>query len=200
MQGIDRGEAHDNGKVKIADLYEELKAHVEANRKGRGARALEELAWRWGHLKPIFGHLKASTLATKSITKYTVERQSEGAADATINRELATLRRMFNFGKQSNRVKVVPWIPMLKEDNTRQGFIEDAQFDRLAAAAQELWLRTFLELAYSYGWRKSQMLGLRVRQANFTTRTIRLDSGSTKNGEGREVAMTSKSRSCSGPA
>lgn len=99
---------------------------------------------------------------------------------------------MLNFGKQSNRVRVVPWIPMLKEDNARQGFLEDADFDRLASAAEELWLRTFLECAYSYGWGRSELLALRVRQVDLRNRTIRLDTGSTKNGEGREVAMTSR--------
>jgi hypothetical protein len=31
-----------------------------------------------------------------------------------------------------------------------------------------------------------------VRQVNFQTRTVRLDAGTTKNDEGREVAMTAK--------
>ena len=163
----DRQGAKDRGEVvetraKVADLYAELEQHVKANAKGRGTRSLKDLEWRWKHLCPVFAHLKVATVTTKSVTAYTVRRQAEGAADATINRELATLRRMFNFGKQSNRVKVVPWIPMLKEDNARQGFVEDDQFRRLTAEASELWLRTFLELAYSYGWRRSELLGLRV--------------------------------------
>jgi hypothetical protein len=37
-----------------------------------------------------------------------------------------------------------------------------------------------------------KILGLRVRQANFDLGTIRLDVGTTKNGEGREVAMTKR--------
>ncbi len=81
---------------------------------------------------------------------------------------------------------------MLKENNVRTGFVEDEAFSRLTAEASELWLRTFLELAYSYGWRRAELLGLRVRQVDLRTRTIRLDVGSTKNGEGREVAMTAK--------
>lgn len=53
-----------------------------------------------------------------------------------------------------------------------------------------LWLRALLEVAYSYGWRRGELLNLRVRQVDFVNRTIRLDPGTTKNGEGREVAMT----------
>jgi hypothetical protein len=71
---------------------------------------------------------------------------------------------MFNFGRQDSppKVRVVPYIPMLKEDNVRKGFIEDAGFSQLAAQATELWLRVFLEVAFTYGWRKGELLALRV--------------------------------------
>jgi integrase len=107
---------------------------------------------------------------------------------------LATLKRMFRLATQSTPPKLsrIPYIPMLREDNARSAFVEDAEYERLTANATELWLRTFLELAYSYGWRRGELLGLRVRQVNFANRSIRLDPGTTKNKEGREVAMTAK--------
>jgi integrase len=60
----------------------------------------------------------------------------------------------------------------------------------LRGLATELWLRLFLEMAFEFGWRKRELLDLRVRQANATTGTIRLGVGGTKRDEGREVAMT----------
>ena len=51
-------------------------------------------------------------------------------------------------------------------------------------------MHLFLEMAFQYGWRKQELLGLRVRQVDVRTKLIRLDVGTTKNGEGREVAMT----------
>jgi integrase len=86
----------------------------------------------------------------------------------------------------------MPAIPMLKENNVRRGFVEDSDFARLAAEASELWLRAFLELAFTYGWRRGELLGLRVGQTNLALGTIRLDPGTTKNCDGREVAMTAK--------
>ena len=175
----------------IEDLFDALKKHYLAN----GCRSAESLGRRWKHLKGAFAGVPAANLTTDDITRYTLMRkQKEKAANATINRELATLRRALNLGRRSTppKVRVVPYIHMLKEDNVRLTFVEDADFSRLAAQAQELWLRTFLELAYTYGWRKGELLGLRVRQVNLLTRTIRLDPGTTKNGEGREVAMTAK--------
>jgi integrase len=146
------------------------------------------------HLETAFAGVLAANLTTDAVIRYTLSRQQEKAANATINRELATLRRALNLGRRSTppKVRVVPYIPMLKENNVRRGFVEDAEFSKLTAQASELWLRAFLEMGYSYGWRKSELLGLRVRQINLDHRTIRLDAGTTKNQEGREVSMTAK--------
>lgn len=42
----------------------------------------------------------------------------------------------------------------------------------------------------SFGWRKSELLNLRVRQVDLKARTIRLDAGTTKNNRGRLARMT----------
>jgi integrase len=88
----------------------------------------------------------------------------------------------------------LPVFPHLKENNVRTGFIEQSDFDLLRGLATEPWLRLFLEMAFEYGWRKRELLDLRVRHANVMTGTIRLDVGDTKNDEGREVAMTASIR------
>src|SRR6266705_1327975 len=54
----------------------------------------------------------------------------------------------------------------------------------------QLWMRTLFELAYTYGWRHSELLGLRVNQVSIADRTIRLNPGETKNEKGREVTTT----------
>jgi len=47
-----------------------------------------------------------------------------------------------------------------------------------------------VECGRTYGWRVSELQGLRVRQVDLLTRTIRLDAGETKNSEGRLAIMT----------
>jgi integrase len=176
----------------VEELVEALKQNHQVN----GRQSFESLGRRWKHLQPTFGAMLAANVTTDAVTRYSLGRQGEGAANATINRELATLRRALNLGRRCTppKVKVVPYIPMLKEDNVRRGFVEDADFKRLEFAAEggEHWMNVFLELSFTYGWRKSELLGLRVRQINLITRTVRLDVGTTKNGEGREVTVTTK--------
>jgi integrase len=194
---IDRGELFETRRahaVRIEDLIADLKQHYLINRNPNAARRLD---WLWGHLKSAFANVLAANLTTDAINAYIRQRQVEKAANATINRELATLRRALNLGKRSTppKVRAVPAITMLKEDNARQGFVEHADFSRLVAeTGEQLWLRTFLELAFTYGWRKGELLALRVRHVNLKEGTIRLDPGMAKNREGREVRMTAKVR------
>jgi integrase len=45
-------------------------------------------------------------------------------------------------------------------------------------------------VAYTFGFRKGELLGLKVRQVNLKDRTIQLMPGTTKNDKGRTVSMT----------
>jgi integrase len=89
------------------------------------------------------------------------------------------------------RVESVPHFPHLKETNVRQGFVTPEQFAKLVAHCPDLWFRAMLETAHNYGWRVSELLNLRVGQVDLVGRTIRLDPGTTKNHEGREVTIES---------
>lgn len=142
----------------------------------------------------FFSRLRASDVATDRVRRYIDARLAAGAQPATINRELALLKRAFNLARECTppKVKLVPYIPMLKESNVRRGFVESAGYVRLAEQCGRvgLWMRALLECGYTYGWRHEELLGLRVRQVDLLAATIRLDPGTTKNDQGREVSMT----------
>ena len=62
----------------------------------------------------------------------------------------------------------------------------------LAHNAKPLWLRTLIACAYSFGFRKGELLNLHVRQVDLFDRWLELEEGSTKNGEARKVHMTAE--------
>jgi integrase len=140
------------------------------------------------HLQPFFGSLNAAAVSDDRVRQYVTERKAEGAANASINRELAILRRGYLLNQRA--VTVRPVIKELKEDNARQGFFERADFERVRAALPAEY-RPLLTVAYVTGWRTaSELLPLEWRQVDFTARTLRLEPGTTKNDRGREFPFT----------
>jgi site-specific recombinase XerD len=55
--------------------------------------------------------------------------------------------------------------------------VEQDGFTRMAAEAHldGLWMRALIEVAYTYGWRRGEMLSLQVRQVDLHVRTICLN-------------------------
>jgi integrase len=175
---------------RIEQLVDELFRDYRVNRH----RSLDDVEARWRlHLKPFFASVPATQLDSRLLGRYIDSRREENASNATINRELACLKRMYRLAYFSTppRVPSVPHFPHLKETNVRQGFVTPEQYAELVAHCPDLWLRAMLETAYHYGWRVSELLNIRVSQVDLMARTIRLEPGTTKNQEGREVTIES---------
>ncbi len=80
--------------------------------------------------------------------------------------------------------------PRLKENAPRKGFVDDTAYGKLMGKAKELWLRGLLATAYTFGFRSSELIELRVEQINLADRSMGLDPGDTKNDDARTIRMT----------
>jgi integrase len=139
-------------------------------------------------LMAFFGDLKAHSVGTDRMKAYIAKRIEEGAANATINRELAALKRMFNLGIQAQKIHRKPYIPMLKENNVRTGFFEHGEFVAFRGALPD-YLQPVATFAYYTGWRKRNILDLKWNQVDLNARTVRLNPGTTKNDAGQIVIL-----------
>lgn len=178
------------GRTKVDSLAEAYKLYAK-NSKPKSADWVG-LVWRV-HLEPFFGGRLASRITTDHLQEYIAERLEAGAATSTSNRELAVLKAMFRMGADADPPKIlrVPRFPeKLREPNPRTGFVTDEQYAALQSKAGHGWLRALLALAYNFGFRKGELLGLRVFQIDLKARTIQLLPGTTKNDTGRTVVMT----------
>ncbi len=178
-------------RIRARDLLDDILRDYRINRR----RSLDKVEYRWRtHLEPFFGHLRIVDITTEHLNRYVDKRLQEGAANASVNRELAVLRRMFHLGAKQTPPKVwrIPVFPHLKEGNVRTGFVNDEQYATLVKVCRELWQRALLAIGYNYGWRGSEIRELRVRQVDMLERTIRLDPFTTKNDQGRLVPMVNE--------
>jgi integrase len=139
-------------------------------------------------LMAYFGDSKAHSVGTDRVKAYIAKRLEAKAANATINRELAALKRMFNLGIQAGKIHRKPYIPMLEEDNVRKGFFEHGEFIAFRKALPD-YLQAPLTFAYYTGWRKQEILSLKWNQVDLNARTVRLEVGTTKNRAGRLVIL-----------
>jgi integrase len=143
--------------------------------------------------------MKASRVGTTQIAGYVEKRLEDGASRSTINRELALLRRAFSLAfdaepQKASRVPKFHRFIVSEKGNERRGFVEEAQYRKLAEQTKEPWFRALLALAYSYGFRKAELLRMRCSQVDLLNDTICLYSGETKNDEGRIVVLTRECR------
>jgi integrase len=182
-----------SAKTKIGDLL----PLMEQDFLREGKKTWDDVLCRWNlHLKAHYADLRAGELTSADNDRYIFLRQREKASNGTINRELAVVERMLHLGERTTPplVRGVPYFQKLKEADPRSDFLEQIDYDRLRQHASELWLRALLATYYTHGFRRSELLRLRVRQVNLIDGTINLPAGATKNGRPRMVVMTSEVR------
>jgi integrase len=173
-------------KVTFTELADEFLDDYIINRKKSLVRAQQSI----NHLNRKFEHFSVPAITTPKIKEYIKERLDEGAANGTINRELAALKRLLNLGAQQTPPKVdrVPYIPMLEENNTRKGFFEHEQYIALREALPE-YLRPYVVFACKVGWREAEISDLTWNKVDLEQGCVRLETGETKNKEARTVYL-----------
>lgn len=170
-------------RTRFEDLAEMFVRDRRINNK-----SVKDAEKRLKHLRPFFEGIKVSNIKTDRIAKYVDDRLNEGAANATINRELAALRRMMNLGYRAERVARVPYFEMLTEDNVRTGYLENFEYEALREALPS-YLKSFLTFGYLTGWRKEEVAGLTWGRVDLQERTVSLEARQTKNKEARHMYM-----------
>ncbi len=173
-------------RIRFEELAEDLKRDYRINQR----KSLERVEMSLKHLDRFFGGLRVPQITSTRIERYVDIRLDEGAANATINRELSAMKRALNLGARQTPPKVdrAPYIQMLQENNIRKGFFEHKDFLTLRDALPD-YLKGFVTFAYKSGWRKSEISGLTWNRVDMKEGFVRLEKGETKNKDGRTFYM-----------
>ncbi len=167
----------------MADLLNEYKAN--------GRRTGWEVELRIKkHLSPVFKGKRPAELTAVEFREYIARRQAQGAANATINRELSAIRRAYTLAFQAGKLAAKAYVPVLVEDNVRSGWFEEHQYEAVRDRLPD-YVRGVVTFAYITGWRtRSEVLPLTWKQVDFRGGTVMLSPGTTKNRQGRTFPFT----------
>ncbi|MFH1982943.1 MAG: site-specific integrase [Pseudomonadota bacterium] len=199
-------------------VFDELAKEFITDYRINGNKSLDRAELSVKHLMEEFEGVKVPGITTPRVQQYVAERMkwsckpcgkkfhyngeshcpycgkqpvNPGAANATINRELAALRRILNLGAKQTPPKVnrVPYIPMLKENNIRKGFFEHEQFQALLGAIPE-YLKPFVTFGYRTGWRDQEIAQLTWgKNVDLANGIVTLKVGETKNDDARTIYL-----------
>jgi len=174
--------------TRVKDLLELVRISYRSRRR----RSLADLESRLDKtIMPLVGHKRAAEFSPRDIDEYIGNRRDTGAADATINRELAIVRRAFRLALQQQppMVASIPHFELIGDiQNAREGFIEYPQYKTLIDALPG-YLKCLTVVAYHLGMRKGELLDLRWTQVDLRNGVIRLAGRQTKSGEARTAPI-----------
>jgi integrase len=162
--------------------FEHLKKLILDDYTLNQRKSIDRVQYSLKHLDAFFCGYSVTEITSDSTNQYILNRVNEGAANATLNRELACLKRMLNLGLKYGKVGTVPKITLLKEKNVRKGFFEHDDFLAIRAALPE-YLKGFVTFGYKIGWRVDDIVNLTWAHVNRKEWYVRVEGDIPKNEE-----------------
>ena len=171
-------------KVKFEDFSNEyFDLHCKPNHKSYKGFDYHNIK----ALKRFFSGKCLYEITPLMIEKFKVERGKEVTL-ATVNRQLACLKSMFNRAIEWGRAKENPVkkVKLFRENNKRLRYLEREEILKLLANCNK-HIRPIVVVALNTGMRKGEILGLKWHDIDFKRGIIYLLD--TKNGEKREIPI-----------
>jgi integrase len=153
------------------------------------------------HLYPAFTGQHLADLTPVWVRQYIRQRQREGAAASSINKETGLLSRAINYANQEWGYALVNPVPGLKqrEPEGRVRWLTKSQAAALMAAAGQCGPRAghlpdVITLALNTGMRKGELLGLEWARVDFVNGLIYLEAMHTKANRRRAIPINGPAR------
>jgi len=144
---------------------------------------------RYGRMwKAAFPGRTLREILPGDVERYAAKRRAEGLAPASINRELAFLRRLFNVAIEDAKTDTNPVRPQMfaRENNQRVRYLTDEEEQRLREAiGEEHWPKAVV--AIHTGLRRAEQFGLGWEHADFRAGVLTIPR--SKSGKVRHVPM-----------
>lgn len=145
------------------------------------------------HLSPVFGKTFISEIDGRNISRYQQAREADGAAGATVNLEVGTLRSILRRHRLWGNVQPdVKRRPEREDVGQALSHADEETLLRFCQNSRSRSLHPAVTLALNTGLRRSELLSLRWRQIDFPNRNIRVGESKTRAGRGRTVPLNER--------
>ncbi len=143
--------------------------------------------------------MRAIDVTSEQLARYVDKRQQEGGSQCDDQPRIGSAQAhvLAWAAIDSAQSRSLAEIPQAGREQRSQRISGGWAVQNVGRVLPELWFRSLVECGRTYGWRVSELLSMRVNQLDIAQRVIRLEPGTTKNRDGREVPMTERSMPCS---
>jgi integrase len=174
-------------KTTVGELLDDLITHLQT----KGVRSLDKIQSHVKAVRAYFEHRLAIDVTTPLVERFIATRLQDGRARATVNRELECQKQAFILASRRTppRVIRVPYIPLLKVENARQGFLSRADVESILAGLPDDDLRDFVAWGFWTGMRHGEIGKLTWGMFDRETWTLRLHANAAKTGRGRTLSL-----------
>lgn len=190
---LDRGIGQANfsldGKTTLAAIIQRYGREVASLKRG----AVQEQQRLDRFVKHPIAQMEVGKITPAMVASYR-DKRMETVSGATVRRELALLRHVFEVALKewglclSNPVKMVRLPPPAKARDRRLQASEWPSFWASADKCKAKWWKPFLTLAVETGMRRSELLALQWSEVDLSRKVAHLRD--TKNGHDRTVPLT----------
>lgn len=195
-----RTQDREEAERKLIDLRREMAAPegaltgdiVEAYLAEKKDRIADpaRLVAAWKQAKSTFGHLRPEQITLEVSDAYVLKRRLAGVGDATIIKEINTIRQALNWRKVTGAVFEAPSPPP-----PRDRYLTKTEYQKLLAGCVQPHIRLFIILALMTAGRKTAILELTWDRVDFDRGLIKLGVVGERNRKGRAtVPMTDRAR------
>lgn len=179
LLGIKHDQKQRMSFIELVDWYVELP-------KVKARKSYSDIRRMALKLKDYFGQYLLDDITPSMVEKYQIRRVKE-VKPATVNRYLATLKRMFNLAVREGYTDRNPvWKVEMFKEKPRDRVISHEEFETLISHLPD-HTAELVTVAYYTGMRRGEIISLKWNQVNLAEKVVFLEE--TKNEEPRSVYL-----------
>jgi len=181
---------HDRGKIPTsAEFSREYLTYIKDVKQNRSARRTRQAL---KHFSLLFGNKKLSEITPEDSDTYKRRRFNEGAKPATVNRELAVIKHLFNLASKWHKFfgdNPVSQSGLLEVQNLVERILTPEEEQRLLNASPK-YLQGIITVALNTGMRQAEILGLSWEWIDRENNLITLPQTNTKAKKTRRIPIS----------